>query len=174
MAQLPTLSVSSQVPMSFVSFKELAARFLNENEVMVLNNLKLEPPRIHQATGSHFLDNWYKFERALRLALEQVRATKLKWESDLSSEEKMDIAVAVTPAQLAGTAVAIQNPLEAELFLDSARFKMADTIRGENAFSLDAVFSYGIKLLLCERAAKFNVELGRNEYSRVYNEIASE
>ena len=174
MAQLPSLYGFSQAPLGFKTFKELAVRFLTAKDAAVLNKLSLEPPRTEEKTGSAFLDAWYDFERALRLALEQARSSKLKWETAISYEERIIISGAFSAMQLARTAVAMQNPLEAEKFLDSARFQAADTIKGSDAFSSEAVFSYAVKLLLCERASKFNAERGREEYSRVYTEILAE
>ncbi|AGT43999.1 DUF2764 family protein [Treponema pedis] len=173
-AQLPSIQASSQAPMSFKAFKELALRFLTEKDAAILNKLSLEPPRSEEKTGSAFLDNWYGFERSLRLALEQARALKLKWESSISYEERLTLSGAFSPMQSARAAVAMQNPLEAENFLDNVRFQAADTVRGSDGFSSDAVFSYAIKLLLRERASKFDMERGREEYSHLYHEILGE
>lgn len=174
MAQLPTMNESSQPNISFKSFKELALRFLTEKDAAILRTLSLEPPRSEEKTGSIFLDGWYRFERSLRLALEQQRSSKLKWESPISYTERLMLAEAFLPVQIARTAIAMKNPLEAEVFLDSARFQAADTVKGADVFSSDSVFSYAIKLLLRERASQFNMQRGREEYAHIYNEILAE
>lgn len=174
MAQLPAIYESSQPYISFKSFKELASRFLTEKDAAVLRKLSLEPPRSEEKTGSAFLDSWYGFERSLRLALEQQRSSKLKWETPISYTERITLTEAFSVIQIARIAIAMNNPLEAEVFLDNARFQAADTIKGNEAFSSDAVFSYAIKLLLRERAAHFNMERGREEYTHIYNEILAE
>lgn len=61
--------------------------------------------------------------------------------------------------------------MDAEIYLDKMRFEAADTVKGENAFSSDGVFSYAVKLLLRERAAQFDMEKGREEYSHIYTGI---
>lgn len=174
MAQLPTINESSQPHIRFKSFKELALRFLTEKDAAILCKLSLEPPRSEEKTGSTFLDSWYGFERSLRLALEQQRSLKLKWESRISYTERLTLAEAFSIMQIARTAIAMKNPLEAEVFLDNARFQAADTVKSADIFSSDSVFSYAIKLLLRERAAQFNMERGREEYAHVYNEILAE
>lgn len=173
-AQLPSIFPNLQPPMSFKAFKELALRSLSKKDAQILENLSLEPPREDTCTGSAYLDKWYEFERSLRIALEQVRSAKLKWEVPISYDERILLSSAFTPVQIARTAAAIQNPLEAENFLDNARFQAADTVRGAEAFSSDGVFSYAVKLLLRERASKFEAAKGKEEYYSIYNTILDE
>ncbi len=172
MSQLPSISpTAQQVPMSFEAFKELALRFLSKKDAKVLNQLSLEPPREDKSTGSKFLDKWYDYERALRLSLEQVRAAKLNRTSSVSAEERSILNRNADSAQVAKNAFAMENPLEAEIFLDNARFQKADTVAPSKGFSSDAVFAYGLKLMLRERATKFEMEKGRRAYTHTYNAI---
>lgn len=174
MAQLPSIVQIDQKGadfMSFSEFKDLAERYLSEKDFAILNTVTLNPPRTKNMTGSAFLDSWYDFERALRLALEQIRAAKLKWEHDTSYDERNLLSDAFLPRQIASEAITMQNPLDAELFLDAARFKAVDSISRLENFSNISVFSYAIKLLLCERFRKFNIEKGRQEYSKTYHAI---
>ncbi|UTC82317.1 DUF2764 domain-containing protein [Treponema denticola] len=173
-AQLPSIFPNLQPPMSFKAFKELALRSLSKKDAQILENLSLEPPREEKSTGSAYLDKWYEFERSLRIALEQVRSAKLKWEAPISYDERVLLSSAFTPVQIARTAASIQNPLEAETFLDNARFQAADTVRGSENFSSDGIFAYAVKLLLRERASKFEMEKGKEEYSSIYNTILDE
>lgn len=174
-AQLPSITAcSSGLPMSFEEFKELASRFLTEKDLTVLANLSLEPPRENFKTGSKFLDSWYIFERALRLYLQQLRAIALKWDAPISFEERESVSSEFSAAKIAQAAAAIKDPLEAEIFLDNARFDAADVVKGGEIFSSDGIFSYAIKLLLCERNKKFGMESGREEYSAIYSKILEE
>ncbi len=175
MSQLPAISsTTQQVPMKFDDFKELALRFLSKKDAKVLEQLSLEPPREDKSTGSKFLDKWYDYERALRLSLEQVRSAKLNRTSSVSAEERSILNRNADSAQVAKNAFAMENPLEAEIFLDNARFLKADTVMPSKGFSSDAVFAYGIKLMLKERAFKFQMEKGREAYSENYNKILEE
>lgn len=173
-AQLPTILPNSEPPISFNEFKLLALRYLNKKDAGILEKLSLEPPRQLVKTGSSFLDTWYEFERALRLALEEARAAKLNWTRPSSYEERLLLSSAFSPVQIARTALSIQNPLEAEAFLDRARFAASEIKKETTPFSSDEVFSYAIKLLLRERSAKFKVTQGREEYSNIYNSILKE
>ena len=58
--------------------------------------------------------------------------------------------------------------------MDNARFQAADTVRGAETFSSDGIFAYAVKLLLRERASKFEMEKGKEEYSSIYNTILDE
>ena len=171
MAQLPSILPNSAPPMTFAAFKELALRSLTQKDACILNALSLEPPRSMEKTGSEFLDGWYGFERSLRLALEQARSAKLKWDNPIPYEERELLSGAFHPVQISHTAAGMQNPLDAEIYLDKMRFEAADTVKGENAFSSAGVFSYAVKLLLRERAAQFDMEKGREEYSHIYTGI---
>jgi Protein of unknown function (DUF2764). len=171
MALLPSILPNSAPPMTFAAFKELALRSLTQKDACILNALSLEPPRSMEKTGSEFLDGWYSFERSLRLALEQARSAKLKWDNPIPYEERELLSGAFHPVQISHTAAGMQNPLDAEIYLDKMRFEAADTVKGEKAFSSDGVFSYAVKLLLRERAAQFDMEKGREEYSHIYTGI---
>ena len=58
--------------------------------------------------------------------------------------------------------------------MDNARFQAADTVRGAENFSSDGIFAYAVKLLLRERASRFEMEKGKEEYSSIYNSILDE
>lgn len=172
MSQLPSISATTQqVPMNFSEFKELALRFLSKKDAKVLEQLSLEPPREDKTTGSKFLDKWYDYERALRLSLELVRAAKMNRPSSVSAEERSILNRNADSAQIAKNAFGMENPLDAEILLDTARFQKADTVAPSKGFSSDAVFAYGLKLLLRERSTKFQMEKGREAYAETYNTI---
>lgn len=163
---------NSEPPFSFANFKEIAGRFLSKKDAEILDKLTIEPARDRRAkTGSVFLDNWYNFERSLRIALEQIRYGNTSFENSISYDEKELLNTVGFAVQIAKIACGMENPLEAEKFLDEQRFLAADTIRDVKTFHSDAVFSYGIKLLLRLRAYTFNVDAGRREYSTVYDAI---
>ena len=174
MAQLPTISFGSKPAFNYEEFEELAFRYINKKDRDLLKSLSLEPTRNDKKTSSQVLNKWYEFERSLRIALEQVRSAKLKWDAPISYDERVLLSSAFTPVQIARTAASIQNPLEAETFLDNARFQAADTVRGAENFSSDGIFAYAVKLLLRERASRFEMEKGKEEYSSIYNTILDE
>ena len=170
-SQLPNISSSESkaaLPLTGAEFLELASRFITEDEKAVLQGLSLIPPMENISTGSVFLDVWYEKERNLRCALAQIRAQKMKKDSvPLPPGCTADIISA------ARTAVGMDSPLSAEQFLFEYRLRLLDDLRPLDGFSIDAVYAYGIKLLLVERMKKFEVENGKTSYHEIYDTILS-
>ncbi len=168
-SQLPNISVSESkaaLPLTEKSFKELACRFISECEQKVINELSLVPPTEAVSTGSEFLDTWYEKERNLRYALAQIRAQKMKKDNiALPAGCTADIVNA------ARTAVGMDSPLSAEQFLYEYRLRLIDSIAPLDSFSIDAVYAYGLKLMLVERMRKFEVENGKISYHKIYDTI---
>ena len=172
-AQLPAFSVSddssSKLPITTEYYKDLCCRFMNEKDSKLAENLSLVPPKESESTGSTFLDEWYAKERNLRFALAQVRALKMK-------KELKDIPVTADGevVQVARTATGMDSPLSAEQYLNQYRLSVLDKIAPMNNFSTDAVFNYGLKLMLIERMKKFNKDEGLASYHKIYDEILGE
>ncbi len=168
-SQLPNISTTegkANLPLNGKSFIELVGRFISEDEKITLNGLSLVPPKELTSTGSVFLDTWYEKERNLRFALAQIRAQKMKKDSiPLPPGCTADIV------NIARTAVGMDSPLSAEQFLFEYRIKLLDEIRPMDNFSIDAVYAYGLKLMLVERMRKFDVENGKASYHEIYDNI---
>ena len=172
-AQLPALSVNSdsttKLPITTEYFKDLCSRFMSEHNNEIAQKLSLEPPRSVDITGSKFLDEWYSFERNLRFALAQVRAIKMKKDTkDIPIINDGEIV------QAARTAINMDSPLSAEQYLNEYRLSMLDKIAPLDMFCADAVFNYGLKLMLIERMKKFNRDEGLSSYHKIYKEILGE
>ncbi len=172
-AQLPAFSVnddsSQKLPLTVGYFKDLCSRFMSEKSARLAENLTLEPPVEPVSTGSVFLDEWYEKERSLRLALAQVRALKMKKDTkDLPSASDGE------SVQAARTAAGMDSPLSAEQYLNQYRLGILDRIAPMDSFSADAVYSYGLKLMLTERMKKFNRDEGLASYHKIYDEILGE
>lgn len=168
-SQLPSLGnigEKSAMPLSESSFIELCSRYMTESEKKVLSTLSLVPPRDTVDTGSEFLNTWYQKERDLRLALAQIRAQKMKKDAfTLPGSCTADIQ------QAARTAVGMDSPLSAEHFLYEYRLKLLDEITPIDIFSTDAVYAYGIRLMLVSRMKKFDSENGISSYHKIYDSI---
>ena len=171
-SQLPAVSYTGEkqnLPISEAYYRDLCARFLDERSLEILNNLSLVPPRKNIATGSAFVDTWYAKERALRLALAQIRALNLQKESEpLSGECTGDVM------QVARTAVGMDSPLSAEQFLYQYRIDVINQLAPLDQFSVDAVFAYGLKLMLAQRMKLFNEQTGMASYHTIYDRILGE
>lgn len=171
MAQLPGILPGLPLSITYDRFVETASRFLSARDRRILASLKLEPPREGEATGSSLLDSWYARERVLRMALEKMRAAKMK--RDFSSRISDEECISTLPEMqyVARNALAIENPLEAERYLDSVRFAAVESLRGNHYFDSEAVFAYGLMVLLHERSDRFSVEAGSASYTAIYNQI---
>ena len=174
MAQLPGILANGPLPVTYFDFIQTAFRFLTPADRRILDRLSLEPPRRAVPAGSAVVDGFWRKERALRIALERLRAARLGREVHHLPEEDDLVSANFDAVHAARAASSIDNPLEAERFLDLARAGFVDTLRENHFFDSDAVFAYGLMLLLRERGEKFTAEAGRASYTTIYNQILGE
>ena len=171
-SQLPSLDgLSENVPMPITEerFTELCERFLSKKLQDELKQLTLMPPRTCETTGSAFIDKWNDGERNLRLVLGKIRADKMN--KDFDSDETKSAPVELI--QAAREAVEIENPMEAEKFLNKYRLEFLETLRPMDSFSEDFVFYYGLKLKLISRIKLFDADSGETAYKNIYSSIMS-
>ncbi len=173
MAQLPAFSINAGAVLPFGEeyFIELCSRFLDDKSLKLLRTLSLEPPRSTIRTPSALVNDWYSWERSVRLALGQIRAAKLKKDFSLSMDETSFPPEVISTAR---TASGFDNPLEAEEFLNEERLNALNNLSPTDMFSLDAVFAYALKLKLALRIKKFNEENGMESYRKIYDTILGE
>ncbi len=172
MSQLPALdglAEASPLPITEERFYELCDGFLPEKMTKAVKNLTLIPPKELEPTGYKLIDTWNQNERMLRLALSGVRADK--WSKN---PETVNGFIPSEYLQIARAAVEIENPLEAESFLDGFRARILEELRPMDSFSDDAVFYYALKLKLTARIRLFDEEIGRKAYKDIYNSIMTE
>lgn len=118
-----------------------------------------------RAVDSDFINGWRRRERSLTLVLAQLRAARLKTESPPVEHWDMDAE------NQAKAAIAMDNPLEAELFLDKGRWDAVESLLKNTYFGVNAVYAYMLKLQLIERRAAFKTEEGFAEYKTLYASI---
>ena len=122
-AQLPYLFYGQAAPMSSVAFRDLALNSLNSKDTKDFLFCTLEPIVAEQLKeekiSSDFIKSWHNWEETLRLNLARIRSQKLK--RDIS-EMKEAPDLPADAATAAKTATSMDSPLEAELFLDKARW----------------------------------------------------
>ena len=169
-SQLPDISSEkSTLPITEKYYRDLCSRFMTGSSLEILNNLSLEPSKFPEKTGSSFLDAWYEHERALRFALAQVRAQKLK--KDLGP---VPVSITQDIIQAARTAVGMDSPLAAEQFLYEYRLSVLNNLQPLDNFSEDYVFAYGLRLMLTARMKVFDKEKGSDSYHKIYDTILGE
>lgn len=166
--------------MSSSAFKTLAREHLSAANMKTLDACTLTPFQLDEdgnmstesrRTQPSFVAKWQEWERALRLNLAKVRMQKLKREGWAQMEAPQHPAEAVGAAK---AAVALESPLEAEMFLDKARWEAIESFQGLDIFDESAIYAYLLKLLILERKAAFNAEEGFAEYKGLYAAILGE
>ena len=168
-SQLPSLDgIGDNMPLPITEkqFSELCSRFLGKKAQDELKNLTLLPPKSNEYSGSALLKAWCESERNLRLSLGKARAEKMK--------KPFDTGNCVLPMEYikaASTAIEIDNPMEAEKFLNSYRLKLLEALRPMDNFSEDFVFYYGLRLKLMQRIRQFDADAGETAYRNIYNSI---
>ncbi|MDR1910063.1 MAG: hypothetical protein LBQ35_09155 [Spirochaetaceae bacterium] len=174
-AQLPALAYNQGAPMTSEAFRELALTQLSAADAALLDYCTLDPASGPEdpytgplpAVDPAFIDKWRGWERALRLNLARFRSLKVKREGALPDAPDYPTgAVAAAKA-----AVAMDSPLEAELFLDKARWDAIEAFQGIQYFSRNTIYGYLLKLRLLERRALFKAEEGFTEYKGLYTAI---
>ena len=168
-SQLPSLDgigESAPLPITEERFLELCSSFLSKKALNDIKNLTLCPNLDFEKSSSRVIEQWNLGERELRLALCIARAEKQNKTVDVKNQ---NIPLELT--RLANTAVNLESPLEAELFLLNYRLNFLESLRPMDNFSEDFVFYYGLKLKLLMRIRKFDKNLGETTYENIYNSI---
>jgi hypothetical protein len=156
--------------MSSSAFIELARLNLNKSDAKLLDFCTLGAQIVEEKpTASDFINAWRRRERTLALNLAQFRAAKAKRDGvQLTYEAAHDPIDAENQAK---AAVAMEDPLEAELFIDRGRWEAIENLVGVTYFDVNAVYAYLLKLKLVERRASFNTEDGFADYKILYESI---
>lgn len=168
-SQLPSLdgiSENTPLPISEERFTELCNCFLGKRAQDVLKNITLSPPKSYESSGSALIDTFNENERNLRFALGKVRAEKMKKTFD--TENRIFPHEYIKAANIA---IEIENPMEAEEYLNRFRLEKLEMLRPMDNFSQDYIFYYGLKLKLILRIRQFDTMIGEESYRNIYNTI---
>jgi len=180
-SQLPSLVYGQKPPMLPEAFKELAKSILSAEDAALLDTISLDPAPNSEhssgityaeqtpSSGSDFIDGWREWERALRLNLARQRAVKVKREGAALAEPPVIPADAAAAAH--GAIATVDSPLEADIFLDKARWSAIDALQGVDYFDRNTIYAYLLKLLILERRFAMQPETGFSEYKSLYASI---
>ncbi len=171
-SQLPSLDGiqdNTPLPITEERFLELTSRFLDKKAQNELDNLSTSPSRESEKSSSPFIEAWNNGERTLRLVLAKIRAEKMKKTFEVQTAEIASSSPALV--QTARTAAEMNNPMEAENFLNLYRLAFLETLRPMDSFSQDFIFYYYLKLKLISRMREFNFDSGITAYKNIYNSI---
>lgn len=168
-SQLPSLDgigENTPIPITEERFSELCNRHLGKKAQNEMKNLTLSPPKNYEYSGSALLRAWNESERNLRLALGKTRAERMKKAFDTENQ-----ALPSEYIKAANTAIEMDNPMDAEKFLNRYRLELLEALRPMDNFSEDFVFYYGLKLKLLLRIRQFDTQAGEAAYKNIYNSI---
>lgn len=168
-SQLPSLdgiSENTPLPITKERFTELCKRFLGKRSQEAMKKLTLSPPKNSENSGSVLIDAWNESERNLRFALGKVRAEKMKKFFDTENR-----IFPVDYIKAANVATEMENPMEAEEYLNRYRLEILETLRPMDSFSEDYIFYYGLKLKLLLRIRQFDTNSGEKAYKNIYDSI---
>ncbi len=168
-SQLPSLDgigENAPLPISEEQFTELCNRFLGKRSQDIMKKITLSPSKNFESSGSALVDAWNESERNLRFALGKVRAEKMKKPFD--TENKI---FPVEYIKVASVATEMENPMEAEEYLNRYRLEILETLRPMDSFFEDYIFYYGLKLKLILRIRQFDTKAGEKAYKNIYNSI---
>ena len=168
-SQLPSLDgigEETPIPITEEQFTELCNRFLGKKDQDVIKKLTLSPSQNKESSGLALIDAWNECERNLRFALCKVRAEKMKRSFDIENG-----IIPIEYIKAADTAIEMDNPMEAEKYLNNYRLEILETLRPTNTFSEDYIFYYGLKLKLLLRIRMFDKEVGEQDYKNIYDSV---
>ena len=171
-ASLPHINYGDNPPVSSEYFREQCRMFLSKHDASLTRYCYYDPKLAIETlkpTGSAFIDFLLLRERILTLSLARLRAARLN--RPLPEEVPHDMPRA---AAMAKTAIEMENPLEAELSMDRARWGILDELVGVDFFGVNNVYAYLLKLQLLERKLRLDSEKGAVEYRKIYETILNE
>ena len=148
-SSLPVLHFGMKPPFSFERFLEICREFIPADDYAVLCNLP-EPARyVDGRTQQKTVNEWIKFDTALRNELVKARTQRMHHEP--SSYLRRDASPDPTLAAAATAAVANPSLLAAEMYLVEVRWKALDELAAGHHFDLELLLSYALKLLILIR-----------------------
>jgi len=167
-ASLPALQFGMNPPFSYSDFLEACGHELDQAAMDMLAGLSIKPSSDID-DKLHLLKEWKRFNRGLGDELARVRAVKrLKDPNNyLRGESGPDPFI----APLAHWAANQDSPLEAELYLDKARWEKIEEIVTGHYFDIEHLVSYALQLQILERWRNINAAPGSAALEKLAGKI---
>ena len=172
-ATLPSVNYGDKPPKSSAEFQEECHFLLSPKDTAFIPYCSFDPKlaiETLEPTGSDFIDLFLLRERVLVLNLASLRAAKLG--RPAPADPPQDIPRTVSMAR---AAFDMDDPLEAQLYIDRARWGALDTMIGlDDMFGVNHIFVHLLKLQLLERKQRFDPAIGSRIYRERYDMILDE
>ena len=156
---LPDLRTDGEMPLTYEEFLDMCRPNVSEAKYELLKNLTLS------SEEGPLVKEWAVFYKNLMRELNYQRSMNLG-RPYLTPYDKDSVM-----AQVAGTALAAKNPLEAEKILLDYEFENLDSLVGLHTFDDVYLFGYAIKLKLLERQSCFVQKKGQKEFKRLFDQV---
>lgn len=169
MASLPMLSYDGSLHIDSELFLDYCSRELDEASMVKLMNCRISIPE-NEALLEGAAYQFWNWEKSLKNELVKLRAR------NMNVDEKDYIRVGETlfgTPEIAAASLKIDSPLEAENFLNRARWSALDQLATGHYFDFEALAIYYLQLQLLERKELFDAERGYEKYQEIYENILS-
>lgn len=169
-ATLPGLLFGAPSPFSDKEFLSWCKRLMSGRDYDELSRavesfMAKEP---FSAQRSKFLRNFIAWERTLRNELSRLRARK----AERNEEEYLRISEHRDEAgRTAAACYAVEDPYQAELFLERERWNAIERMSSLSSFDVDFLIAYRLKLAINERLERLNAKSGSAGYQHLYSDI---
>ncbi len=167
-ATLPMLSYDNPMAVSREDFLDICFRTMSESDYSAVTSCAITPEGEDDTGG--FAGLYREWEIALRNALVRVRA-KEQGVDDREFQREGGNGFGVD--EIASSAVKIDSPLEAEHFLNRARWNRVDELTSGHIMDLEYLQGYYLQLQILERKESFREDEGFQNYRKLYEDILS-
>lgn len=156
-SSLPMLEFGAKTPFSYHDFVSCCQEQLDGRDMEIIKRATILPCEDIE-DSSPTLREWKRFDRTLRNEIARSRANKKGRDPSqyIRGENYSDPFM----APLAQWAVSQDSPLEAELYLDRARWERIEQLKKGHYFDIDYLITYALQLQIMERWEKINSEGG--------------
>lgn len=163
-ASLPMLSLEEPPPMSLSQFRDLCRQNLIPADRDALDALL---DRDGAGSDNPFVVAWRNREIQIRNAAARLRASRAGKDPSpyLREQQSFDASTELTVT----SAFSRASPLEREMEIDRARWKMIDDVAGFIPFTASTILAYALKLRLAERWASMEPAKGRQVVDEIVN-----
>lgn len=163
------LSYDGSLHITSELFLDYCSRELSGESMEKLTNCRISIPGDEMMLDGAAADYWF-WEKSLKNELVRLRAR------NMNVDEKDHIREGETlfgVPEIAAAAMKIDSPLEAENFLNRARWQALSDLGTGHYFDFHALTIYFLQLQLLERKQLFNAERGYGKYQEIYENILS-
>lgn len=152
-SSLPMLQFGMKSPIAYSDFLECCETQLTGHDMDIIKRALITPPETKE-DKSPALREWKEFDTLLRNELTRSRAAKRAKDPlhYIRGEDTHDPFI----AQFSHWAIGQESLLEAELYLDRARWEKIDELSKGHYFDIDFLIAYSLKLQILERWNNIN------------------